>query len=171
MTLAALSMALMGNAKQADVLSDELGKQSPLGTYVQKYWLPLIHAEINMRGKRALKAVEDLNIVVPPLELAGPSAMPGPTRYPTFARGQAYLATGNGGAAAVEFQKLIDQPGLTVNYPLGALARLGEARAYAHSGNIQKARQAYQDFFEIWKDADSDIPLLKDAKSEFAKLT
>jgi DNA-binding winged helix-turn-helix (wHTH) protein/tetratricopeptide (TPR) repeat protein len=171
MTLAAMSMALIGNAKQAEVLSDELGKQSPLGTYVQKYWLPLIHAEINMRGKQPLKAVEDLNIVVPPLELAGPSAMPGPTLYPTYARAQAYLAAGKRAAAIAEFQKLIDHPGLTVNYPLGALARLGLARAYARSGNIQKARQAYKDFFDIWKDADSGIPLLKDAKSEFARLT
>jgi eukaryotic-like serine/threonine-protein kinase len=170
MTLAALSMALIGNAKQAEALSDGLSKQSPLGTYVQKYWLPLIRAEINMRGKQPSRAVEDLNIVVLPLELAGPSAMPGPTRYPAYARGQAYLATGDGEKAAVEFQKLIDHPGLTVNYPLGALARLGLGRAYARGGNIQKARQAYQDFFAIWKDADSDIPLLKEARNEFARL-
>jgi DNA-binding winged helix-turn-helix (wHTH) protein/tetratricopeptide (TPR) repeat protein len=171
MMLIALSMALTGNARQAGVLGDELDKQWPLGTYVQKYWLPLIRGEVDMRGKRSSRAVDDLNVVVDPLEFATPSALSTSTLYPTYARGQAYLAAGDGAKAAAEFQKLIDHPGLTINYPLGALARLGLARAYAHSGNIQKARQAYQDFFEIWKDADSDLPPLKDAKSELAKLT
>jgi tetratricopeptide (TPR) repeat protein len=170
LTLTALSMALMGNTRQAGALGDELDKQWPLGTYVQKYWLPLIRAEVDMRGKQASRAVDDLNVVVDPLEFSAPSALCYPTLYPTYARGQAYLATGDGAKALAEFQKVIDHSGFTINYPLGALARLGLARAYAHSGNIQKARETYQDFFEIWKDADSNIPLLKEARAESAKI-
>ena len=85
-------------------------------------------------------------------------------------RGQAYLAAHNGSAAASEFQKLRDHRGIVVNFPLGALARLGQARAYAMSGDTVKARTAYQDFFALWKDADPDIPILKEAKAEYAKL-
>jgi hypothetical protein len=76
----------------------------------------------------------------------------------------------NGVAATAEFQKLLDHRGIVVNFPLGALARLGLARGYVLSGNAAKARTAYQDFFALWKDADADIPLLKEAKSEYAKL-
>ena len=85
-------------------------------------------------------------------------------------RGQAYLAAHNGSAATLEFQKLLDHRGIVVNFPLGALAHLGLARAYALSGDTAKAKTAYQDFLTLWKNADPDIPILKEAKSEYAKL-
>jgi ATP/maltotriose-dependent transcriptional regulator MalT len=170
MTLIVLSLARMGNTKQAEALSQRLDKQWPQGTFVQKYWLPLIRAEIDMGKGQPSKAVEDLNIVTPPLEFGDPAAMSIATLYPPYARGQAYLATGDGQRAASEFQMLIEHKGLTVNYPLGALARAGLARAYARTGDARKTHQAYQVFFDLWKDGDPDIPLLKEAKAESAKL-
>jgi eukaryotic-like serine/threonine-protein kinase len=90
--------------------------------------------------------------------------------YPVYVRGQAYLAAHNGAAAAAEFQKILDHRGIVQNLPLGALAHLQLGRAYALSGDSAKAKAAYQDFFTVWKEADPDIPILKEAKAEFAKL-
>ena len=90
--------------------------------------------------------------------------------YPVYVRGQAYLAARNGAAAAGEFQKILDHRGIVLNLPLGALAHLQLGRAYALSGDTAKARSAYQNFFNVWKDADPDIPILKEAKVEYAKL-
>jgi hypothetical protein len=92
------------------------------------------------------------------------------TLYPAYLRGQAYLAAHNGSAAATEFQKLLDHRGIVINFPLGALAHLGLARAYALSGDTAKGKTAYQDFFALWKDADPDIPILNEAKAEYGKL-
>jgi hypothetical protein len=92
------------------------------------------------------------------------------TIYAAYIRGEAYLAKRDGAAAAREFQKFLDHPGLVVNYPLASLAHLGLARAYGLSGDTAKAKNAYQDFLTLWKDADPDIPILKEAKAEYAKL-
>ena len=89
---------------------------------------------------------------------------------PVYLRGEAYLMLRDGNAAATEFQKFIDHRGLVSNFPWGALARLGLARAYAMQGDTVKARAAYQDFLTLWKDADPDIPILKQAKAEYARL-
>jgi len=115
-----------------------------------------------------------------PYELGWPPQLPVPTMYPVYIRGQAYLAGRNGSAAAKDFQKFLDHRGVVLNYPLGALARLLLARAYgAQAQSAQradanavrvKARAAYQDFLTLWKDADPDIPILKQAKAEYAKL-
>ena len=90
--------------------------------------------------------------------------------YPAYIRGEAYLAAHNGAAAAVEYQKLIDHPGIVQNYVTGALAHLQLARAYAMQGDTAKSKAAYQDFLKLWKDADPDIPILMAAKAEYAKL-
>jgi hypothetical protein len=92
------------------------------------------------------------------------------TLYPVYLHGQAYLAAHQGDLAAGEFQKILDRPGLVVNEPIGALAHLGLGRAYAIAADSAKARTAYQDFLALWKDADPDIPILKEAKAEYAKL-
>jgi len=89
---------------------------------------------------------------------------------PVYVRGEAYLALGDGNRAATEFQKFIDHRGVVGNFPWGALARLGLARAYVLQGDTAKARAAYQDFLALWKDADADIPVLKQAKVEYLKL-
>jgi len=90
--------------------------------------------------------------------------------YPVYLRGQAYLLARQGPEAAAEFQKIIDHRGIVLNFPLGALAHLGLGRAYALQGDSTKARTAYQDFLTLWKYADPDIPILKQAKAEYAKL-
>jgi len=105
-----------------------------------------------------------------PYELGQPAQLQLGTMYPAYMRGQAQLMAHNGPAAAGEFQKFLDHRGLVTNFPLGALAHLGLARAYALSGDTAKAKAAYQDFLTLWKDADPDIPILKEAKAEYAKL-
>jgi hypothetical protein len=87
-----------------------------------------------------------------------------------FVRGQAFLKQGLGAQAAVEFQKIIDHPGLTVNFPLGSLAHLELGRARTLSGDKASAKQAYENFFGLWKDADLDSAVLKESKAEYAKL-
>jgi hypothetical protein len=90
--------------------------------------------------------------------------------FPVFVRGEAYLAARKGGEAAAEFQKILDHRGLVLNQPIGALAHLGLGRAYVLQGDTVKAKAAYQNFLTLWKDADTDIPVLQQAKAEYAKL-
>ncbi len=90
--------------------------------------------------------------------------------YPVYVRGLAYLSVHDGAAAAAQFQRIVGHPGLVVNFPLGALARLGLGRAYVLSGDKDKARAAYQEFLTLWKDADPGVPILQQAKAEYAKL-
>ena len=164
-TLSAVALVQIGSVNQAEALCHELDKQWPEDTIVQKYWLPAIRAEIDLRQARPSKAIDDLGVATP-LEFANPV----PPLYPAYVRAQAYLAMGNDPRAATEFRKLTDRPGLVLNYPLGALAHLGLARAYKSTGDLQNSRQAYLDFLSLWKDADPDIPILKEAKVEYAKL-
>jgi eukaryotic-like serine/threonine-protein kinase len=168
-TLSAVALGQIGSVNQAEALCHELDKQWPEGTIVQKYWLPAIRAEIDLRQARPSKAIDDLGVGTP-LEFANPGSTAVPTLYPVYLRAQAYLAMGNGPRAATEFRKLTDRPGLVLNYPLGAVAHLGLAHAYKSSGDLQNSRQAYLDFLSLWKDADPDIPILKEAKVEYAKL-
>lgn len=169
-TLTALSMARLGNFKEAETLGLQLSKQWPLGTHVQGYWLPVIRAEIDLRKGQPSKAVDDLSTVTSPLEFASARAMPAPTLYPAYVRGLAYLAKGDSVAAIKEFQKLSDHGCLVVNDPLVPLAHLGLARAYAQTGDLQKARKLYRELFELWKDADFNIPILKESKAAYLKL-
>jgi eukaryotic-like serine/threonine-protein kinase len=168
-TLTAVALVQIGSVNQAEAICHELDKQWPEGTIVQKYWLPAIRAQIDLRQARPSKAIDDLGVATP-LEFANPGSTAAPTLYPAYVRAQAYLAMGDGSKAATEFRKLTDRPGLVLNYPLGALAHLGLARAYKSSGDLQNSRQAYLDFLSLWKDADPDIPILKQAKAEYAKL-
>jgi serine/threonine protein kinase/tetratricopeptide (TPR) repeat protein len=168
-TLTAVALVQIGSVNQAEALCHQLDKQWPEGTIVQKYWLPAIRAEIDLRQARPSKAIDDLGVTTP-LEFANPGSTAVPTLYPAYLRAQAYLAMGNGPRAATEFRKLTDRPGLVLNYPLGAVAHLGLAHAYQSSGDLQNSRQAYLDFLSLWKDADPDIPILKEAKVEYAKL-
>jgi serine/threonine protein kinase/Tfp pilus assembly protein PilF len=164
--LTALVRIRIGERKQAQKLSDELDKKYPQDTFVQKYWLPVIRAALDLRQGRGPKAVDDLEPAAA-FELGIQSSL---TLYPAYIRGQAYLAIGDASKAEAEFQKFIDHPGVVLNSPLGALARLGRARAYARGGDSARAREAYRDFLGLWKDADTNVPLLKEAKAEYAKL-
>jgi len=167
--LAALALAQAGEIPQAQRLVDKLNSDFPLNTILQNYWLPTIQAELELSRGNTARAIEGLQAAsayelgqVPPLAAA--------SMYPVYVRGRVYLKAGQGQQAAAEFQKIVDHPGVVLNFPLGALARLGLGRAYALAGDETKAKAAYQDFFALWKDADPDIPILKQAKAEYGKL-
>ena len=114
-------------------------------------------------------ALESLEAAAP-YELGEPPPMQMGTLYPAYLRGQAYLLAHNGNAAVAEFQKFLDHRGIVVNFPTGALVHLQIGRAYAMSGDTAKAKAAYQEFLTLWKEADADIPILKEAKAEYEKL-
>jgi len=164
--IAALALARVGDTAGAEKLAAELDKTFPLDTMVQRYWLPTIRAGVALERKDPNRAIELLK-VASTIELSGGVFE---ALCPGYLRGEAYLLLHDGNRAAAEFQKFIDHRGLVSNFPWGALARLGLARAYALQGDTAKARAAYQDFLTLWRDADPDIPILKEAKAEYAKM-
>ncbi|HEV2487166.1 MAG TPA: tetratricopeptide repeat protein, partial [Terracidiphilus sp.] len=167
---AALANALAGDAAHAQSLVDDLGKRFPQDTVVQSVWLPTIRAQIETGRKNPARSIELLQAAAP-YELGMLSTSAGNSCvYPVYVRAQVYLSEQQGQLAAAEFQKILDHRGLLWNCATGALAHLGLARAYAVQGDTAKARAAYQDFLTLWKDADPDIPILKQAKAEYAKL-
>jgi tetratricopeptide (TPR) repeat protein len=169
--LAALVLARSGETPQSRTILEALERSEPTNTYLKVYWFPVIEASIDMAQQAPDRAVVALEPALP-YELGG--APPNPpnssTMYPAYLRGAAYLAQGNGHAAAAEFQKFLDHTGIVQNFLLGSLAHLQLARAYALSGDTAKAKAGYQDFLTLWKGADPDIPILKEAKAEYAKL-
>jgi eukaryotic-like serine/threonine-protein kinase len=166
--LAALTLARTGDAPRAKMLAEELEKDYPTNTMMKLYWLPTINAATELNKGNSSQAIVDLEAAAPyELGSAGTSIN---DVYPAYVRGQAYLQARNGAAAATEFQKLLDHRGIVGNFVTGSLAHLQIGRAYAMVGDTTKAKAAYQDFFNLWKDADPDIPILKEAKAEFGKL-
>src|SRR5579875_300829 len=169
--LSALALADSREEEQAQELADDLNKKFPEDTVVQFNFLPTLRAEIALDKGKAPEAIEDLKVAAPyELGLSTESPFNWTAMYPVFVRGEAYLAEHQGSQAASEFQKILDHRGLVLNQPTGPLARLGLARAYVSQGDIAKARAAYQDFLMMWKNADPDIPVLKQAKAEYASL-
>jgi serine/threonine protein kinase/Flp pilus assembly protein TadD len=160
----ALALAQIGDERQVQEIVDGLNRDFPHDTLVQQYWIPSIGAAIEEAHGNAAKAIELLR-AASPYELGS-----GGYLLPAFVRGQAYLLARNGTAALAEFQKLLDHPGIVLSWPWGALAHLELGRAYAMAGDTATAKIAYQDFLTLWKDADADIPILKEAKAEYAKL-
>jgi serine/threonine protein kinase/tetratricopeptide (TPR) repeat protein len=167
--LSALVLARTGETIQSRALLAELEKSDPTNTIFKLYWFPTVRAAIDLTAGTPEQAVVDLEAAMP-YELGTPQQFELGTMYPPYLRGLAYLKAGKNAEAAAEFQKFIDHRGVVVNFPLGALARLQLARAYAAGGDTAKAKAAYQDFFNLWKDADPDIPVLKDARAAAAKL-
>jgi serine/threonine protein kinase/Flp pilus assembly protein TadD len=161
----AVALGLAGDAPQATRLAADLAKRFPEDTIVQFDYLPMIHAVAALQSGSANRALEALAPAAP-YELGST----GFNLYPVYLRGEAYLAAHQGSAAAAEFHKILDHTYVVQNEPIGALAHLGLARAYSLSGDTVKAKSAYQDFLGLWKDADPDIPILKEAKAEYAKL-
>jgi eukaryotic-like serine/threonine-protein kinase len=166
--LAAVAFARAGDIPHARVLAEELEKTYPTNTTLKLYWFPIVRAAIALGNQKPSDAVVALEAVAP-YEFGEPPPFQIGTIYAAYIRGEAYLASHDGATAAREFQKFLDHRGLVVNYPLASLARLGLARAYALSGDTAKAKATYQDFLKLWKDADPDIPVLKEAKAEYAK--
>ncbi len=163
---AALALALIGDESRAQTLADDLGKNFPEDTIVRFNYLPTLNAQFALSRNDAAKAVEALQTATPyELGDVGSSSL-----YPAYVRGQAYLAAQQGSEAAAEFRKILNHRGVVLNNPIGALAHLGLARAYAMQGDTAKAKAGYQDFLTLWKDADPDIPIFIAAKAEYAKL-
>jgi predicted Zn-dependent protease len=166
----AVALAWAGDKTRSQAITELLVERNPKDTLLQNYWVPTIRAGLLLANHRPAEAVRELNITSS-YELGCVITYETAPFLPVYFRGQAFLAMDKGPEAAAEFQKYIDHPGVVRNFPLAALARLGLARAYAISGEIPKAKAAYQDFLTLWKDADSDVPILKQAKAEYAKLS
>jgi eukaryotic-like serine/threonine-protein kinase len=163
----ALALARAGNVSQAEALANELETKFGSNTLIQKYWLPTIRASIALASNKPAQALDFLN--AGSYEFSDTQSSVG-NLYPVYVRGQAYLAMHQGTAAAAEFHKFLEHRGIVLNSPLGALARLGLARSYLLLGDKVRASAAYHDFLTLWKDADPDIPVLEQAKAEYAKL-
>jgi eukaryotic-like serine/threonine-protein kinase len=169
--LAALTLARAGDTIHAQTLVEELEKQFPLNTALNGYWLPTVRAYMEIRRGNAAQTLKLLEPATRyELGFPQPQVGPGGLLYPAYARGQAYLLLHQGKEAANEFQKLLDHHAMLGNSPLASLAHLNLGRAYVLSGEAAKARTAYKDFLALWKDADPDIPIYKQAKAEYAKL-
>jgi eukaryotic-like serine/threonine-protein kinase len=180
---AALAFALAGDTVRAGSLAQDLEKHFPLDTQMQALWLPAIRAQLALNKENPALALRTLQVAPPPLEfgvITFAANAAGSCLYPTYVRGAAYLAAGQGRAAAAEFQKILDHSGIVWNCWTGALAHLGKARANALESRAAqgadadaarvRAITAYRDFLTLWKDADPDIPILREAKAEYAKL-
>jgi len=167
--LAGLALARAGDTAQAMKLVQELGKTYPADNLLRMYWLPSLRAAIELQRDHSSEAVRLLETAAV-YELGWPPPLQPGTLYPVYLRGEAYLLAHEGSAAAAEFQKLLNHQGIVVNFPTGALAHFGLARAYVLQGDTAKAKATYKDFLALWKDADPDISILKEAKAAYAKL-
>jgi len=165
----ALALAYAGNANGVQRLVEDFNKRFPEDMTVQ--YLPILRAKLALMHSNPQQALNDLELAAP-YELGLPAIgfYNWPNLYPVYVRGEAYLAARKGSEAAAEFQKILNHRGIVLNEPIGALAHLQLGRAYAMQGDTAKSRAAYQDFLTLWKDADSDIPILVAAKAEYAKL-
>jgi eukaryotic-like serine/threonine-protein kinase len=168
--LSALTLARSGETAQSKTILEALEKSEPTNTYLKVYWFPVIEASLALAQHAPDLAVVALEPSLP-YELGNlPPFGNSSAIYPAYIRGLAYLAQKNGPAAAAELQKFPDHSGVVQNFLLGSLARLQLGRAYTISGDTAKAKAAYKDFLTLWKDADPEIPILKEAKAEYAKL-
>lgn len=169
--VAALTLARAGDIGPAEKMAAELERENPLNTAINRYWLPTIRAYIAIGRQNPALAVKILEAATPyDLAFPQPQFEEGGLLYPAYVRGKAYLLLRRGKEAAIEFQKLLDHRGVVINSPLGALARLGIAEAYMMQGDAARTRTAFQDFLDLCRDADPDIPILKQAKAEYAKI-
>src|SRR5580692_5635548 len=165
---AAMAYAFAGNRPRAQALADNLAKQYSENTLVQFNYLPVIRAQIALLSNNPTQAVKLLRDAQR-YELGQPAQVISLNMYPAFVRGEAYLAAQGGPAALAEFQKILDNPGMSLNEPIAALAHLGLARAAVLKGDRDAARSFYDDFLRLWKDADPETPILKQAKAECAR--
>ena len=178
---AALAYAMAGDTARAETLAQDLNKRYPVDTQMQALWLPATRARLAMNRRNPTEALDQLQSATGPIEfgliqfVSNISCL-----YPTHIRGEAYLAAGQGSAAAAEFQKILDHSGMAWNCWTGALAHLGVARANALQSKTSqgadadaarvRALAAYKDFLALWQDADPNIPILREAKAEYARL-
>lgn len=162
----ALALARAGQGAQADKIAAKLDAEYPRGTMMQNYWLPSIRAAIALQNNNANKAIESLEETIP-YELG--NGLEG-HMYPAYLRGEAYLQLGRAHDAVGEFQKILDHRGIVINFVIGSLTRLQLARAAAMDGDTPSARRHYEDFLQLWKDADTNFPILHAARTEYKRL-
>jgi len=172
---AAFALALSGDSSRSQALTEDLSKRFPEDTRVQFTYAPTLRALLALNHSQPSKAVELLQTALPseggiPTEGGSKFLLGAGNPYPAYVRGLACLAAHQGAEAAAEFHKILDHRGIVVSDPVGALAHVQLGRAYALSGDKTKAKSAYQDFLTLWKNADPDIPILKQAKAQYAKL-
>jgi len=167
----AFAMALSGDAARAHALTNDLERRFPEDTLVRFTYLPTLRALLAINHGEPSQAIELLQVAAP-YDLAIPGSWFGffGNLYPTYVRGAAFLAAHQSAEAATEFRKILDHPAIAFSDPVGPMARLQLGRALALSGDLTKAKTAYQDFLTLWKDADPDVPILKQANAEYAKL-
>ena len=168
--LAILVLTRVGDLRRAQTMLDDLAAGNITNTIVQSAWVPAIRAQAEMAGQKPLRALELLEVVKPYERGQLIGNLSYSCMIPVYLRAEAYLGAKRGPQAATEFQKLVDSRGVVGNCWSGALAYLGRGRAQAQSGSTNAARASYQEFFSLWKSADSDVPILKSARAEFAKL-
>jgi tetratricopeptide (TPR) repeat protein len=164
--VAALTLARSGDAAQAEKLAAKLNQQFPLDTIMQSYWLPTLRGAIALQRNNPQQAIAALEAALP-YELGNQTYL---FVYPVYVRGLAYLKANQGEQAQAEFNKFLQHPGIVKNCPMGALAVLQLARAQTMSGDTKAARKTYQDFLALWNKADENIPILKEARAEYARL-
>jgi tetratricopeptide (TPR) repeat protein len=172
---AGFALALSGDSSQSQALAEDLSRRFPEDTRVQFTYVPTLRALLTLNHSQPSKAVGLLQTTIPyesgSQTTGGSEYLLGAGNlYPAYVRGLAYLAAHQGAEAAREFEKILDHRGIVVSDPIGALAHLQLGRSCALSGNKTKAKSAYQDFLTLWKDADPDIPIFKQAKREYASL-
>jgi len=172
---------MAGDTAHARSTAQDLNKRYPLDSQMQSIWLPAIEGQVALTRKAPAEAIEDLQLASPPIEYGAIQFISQIScLYPTYIRGQAYLSAGQGKEAAAEFQKILDHSGMVWNCWTGALAHLGMARTNAlqaknsagADSDAARVRELteYKDFLTLWQDADSEIPVYKQAKAEYAKL-
>ena len=167
----ALTFAYARDDARAKALADDLDKRFPEDTIVQFNYLPTVRGKLALNKGDVSGAIQSLGAATPyELGATRTTDLDWTAMFPVFVRGEAYLAARQGSLAAAEFQKILDHRGLVLNQPIGALAYLGLGRAYVLQSDILKAKAAYLDFLTLWQDADPDIPVLQQAKAEYAKL-
>ncbi len=172
----ALALAIAGDTARAQTIADDLDRRFPEDTSVRFNYLPTLRALAALRANDPSRAIELLRLAStyefaePGISFYGAGGVAFGAMYPTYVRGMAYLALGKAADAAAEFQKILEHPGIVLEDPMGALARLQLGRALAASGNAANAKSVYSDLFAVWKDADRDIPILKEARAEYARL-
>ena len=169
------ALAVAGESSRSQALTDDLSRRFPEDTKVSFTFTPTLRALLALNRREPSKAVELLQTAIPyesGIQSSGGSEflLGAGNLYPAYVRGEAYLALHQDAEAAVEFKKILDHRGIVISDPIGALAHLQVGRAYVLAGDKDAARAAYKDFFTLWKDADPDIPILKKAKAEYAKL-
>lgn len=168
-SLSAIALAIAGDVERGRQLADDLRKRFPEDTLVQFNYLPTIHTAIQLQGNKSTQVAVDLTTAAP-YELGGNLLTLNFILYPVYLRAEAYLAAKQGDAAAAELQKILDHRGAVRSEPIGALAYLELGRAFVLSGDTAKAKTAYQEFLTRWKNADANIPVLRQAKAEYSGL-